>query len=371
MTKFAFLFDYTTLPGSQYTHNGDMIAKIETAPTIAADNEWSTLRAVVVGRGEHACFPNEPANMIRATMPTDFQSEFKHLNPFPAHIVKAATQELDDFAKALGERGIRVYRPRLIDWRVQQGYTGAMVRDGLLSIGNTLIEAPFAWGCRRDEINLALGDFLNEMEQNGSNKIVRAPKNSKSGAIYRETHWDEHSNNWAINNTRPAFDAADFMRFGKLILGQLSNVTNMKGVEYLQAAVPAGYEVELLEVNDPGAMHIDATILPLRDGLLIYNPLRTTKAAIRKHKALGDWECQACPMPRARQEGEPPLFMTSNWLMMNILSIDAKTAVVEESDDEFAEWLGSLGIETIKLPFKNVHSIGGSFHCATVDLVRD
>ena len=348
-----------------------MIAKIETGQVIAAENEWSMLRAVIVGRGEHSCFPNEPAGMIRATMPTEFHSEFKHLNQFPVHIVKAATQELHHLANVLEERGIRVYRPHLIDWRIEQGYTGAMVRDGLLSVGNTLIEAPFAWGCRRDEISLSLGDLLDELERNDSNKIIRAPKNTKSGAIYRETYSDQHSNDWAINNTRPAFDAADFMRFGKLILGQLSNVTNMKGVEYLQAAVPSGYQVELLEVNDRGAMHIDATILPLRDHLLIYNPLRTTEAAIQKHKALADWECKACPMPRARQQGEPPLFMTSNWLMMNILSIDAKTVIIEESDDEFAEWLGTLGVETIKLPFKNVHSIGGSFHCATVDLFRD
>ena len=55
--------------------------------------------------------------------------------------------------------------------------------------------------------------------------------------------------------------------------------------------------------------------------------------------------------------------------MMNILSIDTKIAVVEESDDKFAEWLGSLGIKTIKLPFKNVHSIGGSFYYATINLI--
>lgn len=179
----------------------------------------SRLKAVVVGRGEHSCFPNEPADMVRATMPVKFQSEFKYLNPFPAHIVKAATQELQHLANVLEKRGIRVYRPRLINWRIEQGYTGAMVRDGLLSVGNTLIEAPVAWGCRRHEISLALGDLLDELEENDSNKIIRAPKNTKPEAIYRKTYLDEHSKDWAINNTRPAFDAADFMRFGKLVLG--------------------------------------------------------------------------------------------------------------------------------------------------------
>jgi glycine amidinotransferase len=46
--------------------------------------------------------------------------------------------------------------------------------------------------------------------------------------------------------------------------------------------------------------------------------------------------------------------------------------VVEASQTQFATWLGKeFGIEPIMLPFKHVNSIGGSFHCATVDLVRD
>ena len=55
---------------------------------------------------------------------------------------------------------------------------------------------------------------------------------------------------------------------------------------------------------------------------------------------------------------------------MNVLSLDEKRVVVEAEDEEFAEYIKTFDMEPILCPFQHVHSIGGSFHCATVDLVR-
>ncbi|KAL8716682.1 MAG: hypothetical protein Q9181_008399, partial [Wetmoreana brouardii] len=280
------------LPQTQLTITGRMAC---------ADNEWSPLKAVILGRAENSCFPSEPAKMIEATMPKEFHSQFRPHHPFPAEIVRKAVAELDNFAMLLKREGVKVYRPKTVDWNHVGGYTGAMPRDGLLTVGNHVIEACFAWGCRRQEIELAFGDVLSELEAQGDAVVVRAPKPPIPDTIY-ETHTSgsmahtngstAHANgsmdhmhgsmdpvngsidhgigstaryqHWAINNSRPAFDAADFMRFGKVLIGQLSNVTNEKGVEYLRQAVPKGYSVEILEADDPHAMHIDATILPLR-----------------------------------------------------------------------------------------------------------
>ena len=54
----------------------------------------------------------------------------------------------------------------------------------------------------------------------------------------------------------------------------------MRGVEYLQTVISQGYTVEILEVDNPHAMHIDATILPLKPGLLIYNPERVSEVVL-------------------------------------------------------------------------------------------
>ena len=245
-----------------------------------------------------------------------------------------------------------------------------MPRDGLLTVGNTIIEACFSWGCRRHEINLAFSDTLQDLAKDPSVSVVRAPKIVNPDTIYDECGMlSDGAHEWAINESRPAFDAADFMRFGKVLIGQLSNVTNAKGVAYLRSVIPKGYEVEILEVNDPHAMHIDATILPLRRGLLVYNPLRVTETSLKKHAILDSWKIVPYPfIPRPRTH--PPLFMTSAWLCLNVLSLSDRKVVVEEQDSDFAGWVKQFGIEPILCPFQHVNSLGGSFHCATVDLVR-
>ncbi|KAJ4388412.1 hypothetical protein N0V85_007578 [Neurospora sp. IMI 360204] len=107
-----------------------------TTPTISASTEYSPLHTLIIGRATHSLFPSEPAHMIRATMPSPYHSEFRPHHPFPASIVAKADEELDNFARVMTERfGIKVYRPREVDWTKANegrgGYTGAMPRDGL------------------------------------------------------------------------------------------------------------------------------------------------------------------------------------------------------------------------------------------------
>lgn len=339
-------------------------------PSIHADDEWSPLKAVIVGRVGRACFPAAPPAMIAATMPAAHVHRFKPKSPFPNSIIEKAEAELDCFAAILRAEGIRVYRSSSgIDWLAEDGYTGAMPRDGLISVGNTLIEACFAWPCRSREIELAYGSILKDLAMEDPRaRIVRRPRETFANTLLKDDGLDE-KNPWIINNSRPAFDAADFMRFGTVILGQYSHVTNRAGVEYLQQHLPARYRIEMLAVEDPNAMHIDATILPLHKGLLVYNPKKVTEAALRAHEVLADWEL--VPYPFIPQEPEePPLYMTSPWLSLNALVLDGKRVIVEARDDQTAEWFEQLGMTCIRCPFKHVNSIGGSFHCATVDLVR-
>ena len=353
--------------------------------------------------------------MMRATMPSPHLAEFCPHHPFPVSIVAKADQELDNFARVMTERfGMKVYRPKEVDWTKANGgrggYTGAMPRDGLMVVGRTVVEACFAWGCRRGEVESAFGDILKGIteraqEVDESVRICRAPK-----IVGRDTLYDglldvddananannnegnnpgqqsnrpengEQKDKWAINNTRPAFDCADFMRFGTVLIGQLSNVTNQKGVDYLRAVLPEPYTVELLNTTDEHAMHIDATILPLRQGVLVYCPLRVTEEELRRHEVFRDWELRPLPWnPEEEEEDgdedddkeEPPRYMCSKWLVLNALSIDEKTIVVEEKQERFAKWLEEeFGMEVVRLPFRHVNSLGGSFHCATVDLVR-
>ena len=50
---------------------------------------------------------------------------------------------------------------------------------------------------------------------------------------------------------------------------------------------------------------------------------------------------------------------------MNILVLDPNCVVVEAEDDDLCALLESYSFRTIRVPFQHVHSLGGSFHCAT------
>ncbi|KAK5988337.1 L-arginine:L-lysine amidinotransferase [Cladobotryum mycophilum] len=362
-------------------------------PLISAEDEWSPLKAVIVGRAEHSAFPSEPRHMVDATMPEQHAGEFRPRNPFPADTLAKAQMELDNFASLLEKHGVRVYRPKEVDWLKEGGYTGAMPRDCFMTVGNTLIESPFAWRCRRNEVKLGYTDILDQLSNaDGPSRICRAPTIVGQDTLYdgfvkaklngvtvsnsRNGHLDSNGTHkgWAINNSRPAFDTADFLRLGKTIIGQLSHVTNLKGVEYLRAMIPGDYKVEILNTMDEHAMHIDATILPLRKGVLLYNPNRITEEELRRHDVFAgnDWELHAYPFePKPRESPAPPMYMCSPWLVLNALSLDEKRIFVEENDTQFADWVREkFDMEPILCPFQHVNSIGGSFHCATVDLVR-
>ncbi|MCJ1391114.1 hypothetical protein MMC18_003976 [Xylographa bjoerkii] len=308
-------------------------------------------------------------------MPPEHHDRFRGNAPFPPEIVRRASQELEVFCELLRREGIQVYRANEVDWLDAQGYTGSMPRDALLVVGNTIIESCFAWRCRASEVEAAWGQLLSQLAGNPTVRVVRAPPIWDPMSIYADTTTSTASSQWAINNSRPAFDAADFLRFGKTIIAQLSHVTNEKGLQYVRDHLPQGYMVEILRVTDKHAMHIDATLLPLRNGLLIYNPDRVTLDSLRKHAVFSDWELVPFPFVRQvkireAQQGSIPRFMTSAWLVINVLVLGKNRVVVEELDHEFASWLEARGMTVFRLPFRHVHAMGGSFHCATVDLFR-
>jgi glycine amidinotransferase len=55
---------------------------------------------------------------------------------------------------------------------------------------------------------------------------------------------------------------------------------------------------------------------------------------------------------------------------MNVLSVDPQRVVIDACDVELARRLEGRGLEVIPVPFEHVAAIGGSLHCATLDVRR-
>lgn len=160
------------------------------------------------------------------------------------------------------------------------------------------------------------------------------------------------------------------MSFGKTLLGQLSHVTNTKGVEYLRNALPVGYTLELIEVNDPKRMHIDTTLLPIREGLLLYHLAKLSQFSLRKHTVLENWDLRPFPFT-PRGYAEPPSSMASLCLAINVLVLSGRQVVIEEQEVELAQWMRGVGMIAILCSFRRVNNIGGSIYYVMVDLVRE
>jgi glycine amidinotransferase len=117
-------------------------------------------------------------------------------------------------------------------------------------------------------------------------------------------------------------------------------------------------------------MHMDCTFVPLKEGLALYYPDYVDLEALRALKPLDTWRLvtpgKRFPLPKS-----PPPYMASGCLAMNLLVLDGKRVFCYDDDLEMQELLKGLDMEPIPLPFRHVGSLGGSFHCATLDLRRD
>jgi glycine amidinotransferase len=341
---------------------------------VSSYNEWDLLEEVIVGVVDGAAFPSYHV-ALEAPLPQDRRQTFRDNagKPFPTEQIALAKQELDEFVHILEEEGVSVRRPELRDHLQQYGGPGwsstglydAMPRDVLLVIGEEIIECPLAWRSRHYG-TAAFKPLLKEYFKQGA-KWTSAPTPELKDELY-DYEWTEPTNGdpprLAITEFEPTFDAADFIRCGRDIIGQKSNVTNDFGIAWLRRHLGDPYRIHIFEFADSHPMHIDATLVPLAPGKLLINPERVPKVP----SIFKGWDVFHAPTPVIPDEH--PLYMTSKWINMNILSLDEKRIVVERQDEPMIAALKSWGFTPIPCNFRNFNSFGGSFHCATLDVRR-
>ncbi|MCD8542713.1 MAG: amidinotransferase [Gammaproteobacteria bacterium] len=302
--------------------------------------------------------------------------------PFPEELVNKAEKELNDFVHILEQEGIVVKRPTPFDFTQTyktphietSGLYAAMPRDVLTVIGNEVIEAPMAWPSRYFEF-LAYQNLKQEYLDMGC-QWTQAPKGSMSKELYcadypiaslEDRHKLAGENKFVTTEHEICFDAADVVRMGKDIFIQRSQVTNEKAIAWLTQHLKETHRVQEIRFKDPNPMHIDATFVPLRPGLILINPDRPCLQA-QQFKDAG-WDLVKAAAPCLPSDW--PLYLSSKWLCMNILLLDTKRVVVERQEELNIKLFKSLGFEVIPVDFRHVYSFGGSFHCVTCDIRRD
>lgn len=341
---------------------------------VCSHNEWDPLEEVVVGTVDGAMLPSQEP--VADSVLDAEQRRFFRANagrPFPKERMDAARRELDGLCRLLEAEGITVRRPEPQDHSREFGAPGwtstglydAMPRDVLLVVGGEVIECPMAWRSRY-YATTAFRGLLKEYFHAGA-RWTAAPKPELPDGLY-DPDWvappSGEPDSLAITEFEPTFDAADFIRCGRDIFAQRSNVTNDFGIEWLRRHLGDDYRIHVLHFDDPHPMHIDATFMPLAPGKLLINPERVGAVP----KLFAGWEVRTAPKPVIPDHH--PLYMTSKWINMNVLMLDEKRVVVEAQDEPMIEAMRDWGLTPVPCDFRNFNSFGGSFHCAVLDIRR-
>lgn len=299
----------------------------------------------------------------------------------PDSVIDDAERQLDHFAEVLQRLGIVVRRPDPVDhgisvktpdWEVGFGHATACPRDLLLIIGDEIIEAPMAQRARFFEYR-AYRRLIAQYFAGGA-RWTAAPKPLMANDLYSSGHCDVDEQSFdfvarpLLTEIEPAFDAASFARFGRDLFWQPDLVSNHFGAEWLRRHLGAGFRIHTIPFRESLPTHIDTTLVPVRPGIVLVNPQRPCLDDSLELFTTNDW--QIVPAPPSVRSGKSPARDVSNWISLNILMLDLRTAIVESAELPMIDLLQSLGCDVIPIPFDRVYPFGGGFHCCTADVRR-
>ncbi|MES6606407.1 serine/threonine protein kinase [Cutibacterium acnes] len=350
-------------------------------------NDWDPLKRVIVGRADNSVIPPEES-ATSEKVPVD--SAMRGMwGPRPLEKVEKANAQLDNLVDVLEKHGVQVDRPTPLQWNQAIGtpdfrndsmMTCMPPRDILLTIGSEIMASANSFRCRYFEY-LAYWPLMNSyFEDDPEFKWTQAPRPRLTDKSYKHNYYDERvsleerlertaAKDFVTTEVEPMWDAADVMRMGKDLFIQHGLTTNRKSMEWFKRYYP-DFRVHAVNFpGDPYPIHIDATFVPLRPGLIINNPNRPLPQEQRKIFEANDWQIVDAVQPA--HDTPPELCYSSVWLSMNCLVLDPKTVICEASEVHQMEQMDKLGMNVIPVAFRDAYPFGGGLHCATADVYRE
>ena len=299
-------------------------------------NEWDPIEAIVVGDATAANWPMTDsvfADEARNSIWTDTPAPS---GPVDQTIIDQANRELDTLSETLLRYGATVYRPQPMNFSEQQGMYNYCPRDRLLVAGDVLVDVNMMYPCRNQEIE-NYGRILDQAKT-----ILTMPRDQGM-----------------------TLDAANICRLGDTWLFLESVSGNRAAYEWLCMQFP---KINIELVNFYAGVHIDSTVTPLREGLVLLNASRVNE--YNCPKAFQDWEKIWITEDQIVAQDFYQYPYASKWIAMNMLALDPETVIIDAAQTELITVLKSKGIDSIPLTLSHSRTLGGGFHCVTLDLRR-
>ena len=335
---------------------------------VNVNNEYGKLKEVIVGTIDNANMPSHGLDLHAINYADKDQIPSNERFGFHPDVYQETEEDLNHLVKTLEDFGTKVHRPEPIDtsktisngyWETDQYYTFCP-RDTMTVIGDTIIEAPMTLRSRQFETDAYRGLFTDYMRKGA--KWVCAPKPRLTSESYQR----EDLSKLTLTEEEPVFDAANILRHNDDILYLNSNTGNKLGKIWLENVLGDQYNVHYLE-NMYSYSHIDSTIAILRDGLVLLNPSRVNDNNMPE--LFKNWDkIYAPPMVDIGYKG---VLRASEWVGVNLLSLDENTIIVDNRQTELIKELKKYNIEALDCKLRHSRTLGGSFHCVTADMVRE
>jgi scyllo-inosamine-4-phosphate amidinotransferase 1 len=303
---------------------------------ISSYNEYSTLKRIVVGDATHANWPTQDPVFRSEAERTLWKDTPLPSGPVPEHIIREANQDLQGLCNILVLHDVEVVRPSAFDFQTHDGMYNYCPRDRFIVYGSTIIDTAMMYPCRDQEYQCYV-DILEDADC-----IVHMPRDS--GMV---------------------LDAANVLRIDqRRWLFLESDSGNRAAYEWLCAQLP---DVDIELCNFYAGVHIDSTVVVLRDGLVLLNGSRVNESNCPQ--VFHDWDKIYVDDVMPQEFYQYPY--ASKWIALNMLSINANTVIVDAAQSKLIQTLESHGLTVIPHTLRHSRTLGGGFHCVTLDLVRD
>jgi glycine amidinotransferase len=322
-------------------------------------NEWDPLKTVIVGSASGAKIPQLDLSLRTVNYANIDDITEIPFGPYPPQVIEEANEDLEIFCDFLRKENVEVLRP---DTNIKSNYYNYCPRDSVLVYDDLILATPQPLRSRHKEylsIDKCLKKFVNE------------------NIRYEKLHPERHDSLYNINcvnnkdilaltEVEPAFDAANILKDNDNLYYLVSNSGNIAGIKILKELLIGKKIWPISRVYS--YMHIDSTIALLREGLVLVNPSRI-KSKDMLPKPLQKWEIIWAPDPV--DIGHYPGYCNaSEWMNMNVFSISPDLIVIEENQHPLRKILEMKKINCAMLPMRHERSLGGGFHCVTLDIIR-
>ena len=291
---------------------------------ICSHNEWSPLKEVILGSSIGFEFPSDDEVFSKAAAELDLKSF-----PIDNKVIEETEEGLSRFESILTQFDVNVHR-------INGSYCP---RDVCLIIGEKIIMSPTVWPYRRKE-----WDLIDEVVSCVS--------------PYQKVYIPE--------DKRVMFDAANVVRCNYDIIYLVGYAGNLRGAKWLKELLGHEYNIHLVHADTYAGMHLDTTIIPLREGLVMLNAERVTDDTIPTF--MKSWD-KIWVHPNDLfdfQEGN----YGSRSMYMNLFSINEHVCLIDPDQTFIRAELEKHHIMTKEVKLPHVKKLGGGHHCTTLDLLR-